>query len=221
MQGGEIVPLLETGRFEGVLLSMNILNFPFTLMAAKRAKELGMGVGVMSPLGGGLIPQHEERLNIHIREGETLTESAIRFITHLPWVDYAYFGMRSREQIDSVCKHSEGEYFLSEAEIVDVQVKIGEGLTDACTSCMYCMDVCPKSISIASYMQLYNSVYLFGEPEERFQKSRGFAREWSHLACRRAEAKDCVECGSCETACTQKIKIVDRMRRIAEYEKLL
>lgn len=100
MQGDEIIPILEMGDFEGVLLNMNILNFTYTLMAAKRAKELGMGVGATSPLAGGLIPQHQDRLGIHIKDGETLTESAIRFITHLPWVDFAYFGMHSREQTE-------------------------------------------------------------------------------------------------------------------------
>ena len=218
MQGDEIIPILNTGHFEGVLLNMNILNFPYTLMAAKRAKELGMGAGVMSPLAGGLIPQHEDRLGIHIKDGETLTESAVRFITHLPWVDFAYFGMRSREQTDSVCKFAEGKYLLTDAEIADIQRKIGDGLTDACTSCMYCMDVCPKNVPVASYMQLYNMVYVFNEPEEKFKNSLNFSRDWMSLACRKADAKDCIRCGKCETACTQKINIMERLHRIAEYE---
>jgi predicted aldo/keto reductase-like oxidoreductase len=197
---------------------MNILNFPYTLMAAKRAKELGMSVGAMSPLAGGLIPEHQDRLNINIKDGETLTESAIRFITHLPWVDFAYFGMRSREQTDSVCKFAEGEYLLNDKEIADIQSKIGGGLTDACTSCMYCMDGCPKNIPIASYMQLYNMVYVFNRPEEDFKKSLNFARDWMSLACRKADAKDCIRCGRCEIACTQKINITERLQRIAEYE---
>lgn len=218
MQGDEIIPILNTGHFEGVLLNMNILNFPYTLAAAKRAKELGMGVGVMSPLAGGLIPQHEDRLGIHIKSGETLTESAIRFITHLPWVDFAYFGMRSREETDNVCKFAEGEYLLDDMEIADILSKIGDGLTDACTSCMYCMESCPQNIPIASYMQLYNMVYVFNEPEEKFKNSLNFARDWMSLACRRADAKDCIRCGKCETACTQKINIIERLQRIAEYE---
>jgi len=221
MQGDEIIPILNTGQFEGVLLNMNILNFPYTLMAAQRAKELDMGVGVMSPLSGGLIPEHEDRWGINIKDDETLTESAIRFITHLPWVDFAYFGMRSREQIESVCKFADGDYFLNDIEIADIQAKIGNGLTNACTSCMYCMESCPKNVPIASYMQLYNMVYIFNKSEEDFKKSLNFARDWMSLACRKADAKDCVKCGVCETMCTQKLNIIERLQRIAEYENML
>jgi len=60
LTGKETIEIIDDGKIEGVLLNMHILNFPYTIDAAFRAKEKDIGVGAMSPLMGGLIPNNQK-----------------------------------------------------------------------------------------------------------------------------------------------------------------
>jgi len=43
--------------------------------------------------------------------------------------------------------------------------------------------------------------------------------EWGTLAEREATAADCIECGACEEACTQHLKVMARLKEMAEWER--
>ncbi|MEI6845720.1 MAG: aldo/keto reductase, partial [Candidatus Firestonebacteria bacterium] len=58
--GEEIESIVKDGVFEGVTLGYNILNFPFRQKGIRAAYEHGMGVAVMNPLSGGIIPKKAE-----------------------------------------------------------------------------------------------------------------------------------------------------------------
>jgi predicted aldo/keto reductase-like oxidoreductase len=50
--------MLAGGKFAGVLLGLNILNFPYRWDGVEAAAENGCGVVVMNPLAGGAIPSN-------------------------------------------------------------------------------------------------------------------------------------------------------------------
>lgn len=221
LTGQETIEIINDGKIEGVLLNMNILNFPYTIEAAIHAKKKGIGVGVMNPLHGGLIPRNEEKLQFLCRNGLSPTNEAQRFIIGLDYADYAYIGFCANEEIDDACKIADMNQRISENELEDIRDIVGNGINNACTGCMYCMAYCPQKLPIAEYMSFYNFKYLFGFPQADFEKCLAFHRDWFMLAKRKADAKDCIKCGSCEKQCTQHINIIERLAELSEIEAKL
>ncbi len=219
MPGNHTIKILDTGYFEGVLLNMNLLNFPFTLSAAIHAKKLGLGAGAMSPLMGGIIPNNQDRLSFLSFKGNSPTYNAVKFITQLPQIDFAYFAHRSLQEIDFNCNIVDNDADFIPTQ--EYQKIIGDGLEKACTGCLYCAYSCPKSIGIPAYMQFYNNKYVFNMADDEFEKRFGFSRQWMILASRSANATDCTKCGSCENACTQGINIIERLSELAALERKL
>ena len=221
LTGQESIEIMDDGKIEGILLNMSILNFPYTIEAAIHARKKGVGVGVMSPLHGGLIPQNEEKLSFLSKNGLSPTNEALKFISGLDYVDYAYVGFRTNEEVDNACKIADMNFKIDENELKEIRTVIGHGVDKACTGCMYCMPYCPQKLPIAEYMSYYNYKYLFSIPQEEFEKRLAFHRKWFMLAKREADAKDCIKCGRCETQCTQHINIIERLAELSEIEAKL
>lgn len=221
LTGQEAVEIINDGKIDGILLNMNILNFPYTIEAAFHARKMGVGVGVMSPLYGGLIPQNEDKLKFLCRNELSPTNEALKFISGLDCVDYAYIGFRSNSEVDNACKIADMSSHITEEELEEIKTAVGNGIEKACTSCMYCMPYCPQKLPIAEYMSYYNLKYLFGLPQEDFEKRLAFHRNWFMLAKRKADAKDCIKCGNCERQCTQHINIIERLAELSEIEAKL
>ncbi|MHB1154562.1 MAG: aldo/keto reductase [Eubacteriales bacterium] len=219
MPGYDTVKILDTGYFEGVLLNMNVLNFPFTMVAAEHAKKLGLGVGAMSPLMGGVIPKNEDKLSFLSVDGKSPIYTATKFICQLDEVDFAYFAHCTKDEIDFACDIVDND--MDKRSLDEYRKLISEGIDKACTGCLYCADACPKDIGIPAYMQFYNNKYIFNMPDDVFKKRFAFARDWMILASRKSNATECIACGACEHACTQHINIIERMAEFAAIEREL
>ena len=102
-KGNEVEKVIESGKFEGVLMGINILNFPYRWPGVLSARKHGLGVVAMNPLSGGLIPQNEERLQFLASEGETPTEAALRFLIANENITVVLNGFTTREHIDTAC----------------------------------------------------------------------------------------------------------------------
>ena len=68
-------------------------------------------------------------------------------------------------------------------------------------------------------MQFYNPRVMFNRTEEEMTAMLDDQHNWQLLVDRKAEAKDCVECGECEEACTQHLPNIERMKDIAKWEQ--
>jgi len=217
----ESIKIIDDGKIEGILLNMNILNFPYSIDAAVRAKQKDVGVGIMSPLYGGQIPQNEEKLSFLNMHGLSPTGAALRFASGLWCADYAYIGFKSDEDIDYACEIADNDYSVDENELSNIRRTVGAGLDKACCGCTYCMPYCPQQLPIAEYMLYYNLKHIYGYSQEDFEKRLDFHKKWFMLAKRKANAGDCIKCGACERECTQHIGIMERIAEIAEIEKRL
>ncbi|MCP3967955.1 MAG: aldo/keto reductase [Lentisphaerae bacterium] len=216
-QGDEVQKIIQSGVFEGVLLGVNILNFPYRWDGVLAAQHQGMGVVAMNPLAGGLIPQNEDKLRFLTSEGETPTEAALRFLVGCPEITVALNGFSCEEHIDMACEVAENARPFSEEELNRVKSNLTDSTINICTACGYC-DTCPKDIPILKYMQLYNNRVLFDISEEKMIEDMAFQHEWGLLGEDNSWADACIACGRCERSCTQHLPIITRLKDIAKWE---
>lgn len=216
--GNKIETIINDGNFAGVLMGVNILNFPYRWQGVQAAYEGGYGVVAMNPLSGGLIPQFESELGYLAAKGETPVEAAIRFCVSCPQVTVTLVGFTSKEHIDTACRVADSSTPFTPEDIDRVKANVSENMDALCTGCGYCMKCCPNEIPIANYMQFYNNKEMFGKSEEEMIKDMEFQHNWGLLVDRKASASDCIQCGKCETECTQHLHIIDRLGELAEWE---
>lgn len=216
--GYEIRRIVQEGKVEGVLLGLNILNFPYRWDGVEAAYARGVGVVAMNPLFGGAIPQHEKELAFLAEEGETPTEAALRFVMDCPEISVALVGLSSREQIDMACRIADQIKPFSTKNIERIRARLSDKMNAGCTGCNYC-EGCPQGVPVAAYMQYYNEKQLFGSCDETMKKGLAFQHNWGLVAHAAGRAGDCTQCGHCEDACTQRLPIVERMKEFALWER--
>jgi predicted aldo/keto reductase-like oxidoreductase len=215
--GHEIRHIIEDGKVEGVLLGVNILNFPYRWDGIQAAYQAGVGVVAMNPLYGGANPTHEKELAFLASNGEPPTEAALRFAMACPEISTAIVGFTTREHIDMACAVADRAEPFTAEQLDSIRTHIGQNMNEACTGCGYC-EGCPQDIPVAAYMQFYNDKQIFGKTDAQILKDMDFQHEWGVLATRKASADACIECGQCEEACTQHLSIIERLSEIARWE---
>ena len=208
MQGNDIETVVETGKFKGMLIGYNALNYRFRQSGIKKAHENGMGVVVMNPLGGGLIPQNPDAF-AYLTEGTDLTvpQAALRFVASHKEITVTLAGCTTKEHVDDAVKAVEGLVEESADAVVERYAKKGVALNNLCTGCAYCKD-CAKGIAIPKFMDAYNQKILTGNDEAII------ARMNNHWGTDIASAKECLACGKCEKSCTQHLPIIERLQEI-------
>ena len=218
LDAADAMRIVDDGKIEGLLLNLNILNFPYAIDAAMHAKCKGLGVGIMSPLYGGQIPSNEDKLSFLNLHGLSPTDEALAFAAGLWCADYAYVGFGSNEEVDRACAVADQGMMVGEDKLGQLREVIGSGLDKACCGCGYCTAHCPVNMPIAEYMLYYNYKHVFGMTQEDFERKLGVHKQWFMLAKRKADAGDCTGCGACARACTQHIDVVARLAELAEIE---
>jgi len=217
-----IIKLIDTGEFAGMLVQYNFLdrhNEP----AIAHAAENGMGVVIMGPVAGGRLATPK---GVFVDEKGILEvktpELALRFVWNNPHVSVALSGMNSLEQIEENVAAAEKTAGMSEAERAEINrlVEKNEKLADLyCTGCGYCMP-CPNGVNIPEnfrYMNWYRVWGLEKEAKEAYAKlsEEGTWGPWiGRIEGLKAEA--CVQCGECEPKCPQNIPIIEQLQEVAE-----
>lgn len=206
MQGDGLAHAVNTGLFEGMLLGYNALNYRFRQSGIEAAYQRGMGVVVMNPLGGGLIPQNPDVFK-YLTQGTDLTvpQAALRFVAEHREITVTLAGCTTKEHVDDACKAVENLKERPAKEIYEEYENKGVALNNLCTGCGYCLH-CPKDIEIPKYMDAYNMKLLGNSMADRLQ---------GHWCIPPAHAAECIACGKCEKLCTQHLPIVERLKEIA------
>ena len=207
--GDEIAAVLASGYFEGVTLGYNALNFPYRATALEAARRHGAGVVTMNPLGGGLIPRHAERLGfLRGPQDRDVVQAALRFNVSQPAVTCALVGFASRAEIDQAVA-AVADFTPYPAEHIErVKANLSASFDGFCTGCGYCLP-CPVELEIPKLMDVYNQKILDGT--EAAMRDR---LKW-HWNLAPDVAAACLQCGDCETACTQHLPIRERLAAIA------
>jgi predicted aldo/keto reductase-like oxidoreductase len=201
-----LVKLAETGEFDCITVQYNLLWRDLE-SAIHRCHELGVGIVVMGPVGGGRLGVDSARIRELLKgEAQSTPEAALRFVLAHPGVNVALSGMTTMEQVEENCKIvSDKEPFTPaqikamEAEIGHVRAKIGVN----CPACGYCMP-CPAGVDIPEHFRIYNEYKLYGLTD--------FSKKAYASLSRTAAA--CTECGACLSRCPQKLAIPKLLRRL-------
>ena len=214
--GEEIRRMCESGLFEGVTLGYNILNHSNRFDGILAAHEKDMGVVVMNPLGGGMIPAGAEKLRFITGDrDETVVQAALRFVVAHPEVTVTLAGMGKAEEVEENAKVGERAAEPDPDMVEAIKERYDELGEVFCTACKYCLP-CPAGINIPLILSALNR-HRVGMTKEAplyydfFRKMSG--DEW-------VPARDCTECAECEPRCTQHLPIQDLLKEAAKlFEK--
>ena len=205
--GNEIETIIQDGAFEGVILGYNLLNYRYRQQGLDAAGKHGLGVAIMNPLAGGVLPKNAALFLDFCRGDECIVDAAFRFVLQQRAVTTALSGISSvKELIQNVSSVEKIISHVHETQIVPLEPVMQ--LNDLCTGCGYCAG-CPAGLQISKLMMAYNQAIL----EKNDPSTLATAlHEWWHIG--KTEKFHCVECHQCESRCTQHLPIIQRIREI-------
>jgi uncharacterized protein len=212
-----IIKLLEEGIFESCIIQYNLLdrkNEP----VIDYARENGISVFVMGPVGGGRLGMRSEKIESIVPGVKSTPELALRFVLSNPGVTTALSGMNTIEMIDENIATASLEEPLSDDELTAIEETLQENKALAelyCTGCDYCMP-CPQDVGIPRIFAAMNMHRVWGLTEAA--KAR-YARLGPDSRSGLLQADACVECGVCETKCPQDIPIIEQLKESHEALK--
>ena len=229
--------LIDTGLFEAVILPFNLLQQEYRGVM-QYAHQCGLGVIAMNPLAGGVLAREDlfkdsarEDLFRELTRADLLKDSApeylfkdsaredpckdsavptaapaalaLNYLFSQPFIDCVLSGMETKEVIDeNVALIAAGRFdhpLAGEIEQLIDQRRRRSWIP--CTACGYCMP-CPQGIDIPGLIAVYNQFSAVAT--EKITVRDYFSRS--------VTAESCVQCGSCEEKCPQKISIAQLMQ---------
>ena len=176
----------------------------------KAAAAKKIPVIIMEPLRGGklvgMLPESAKELIASYKVKRSPAEWAFRWLYNQPEVTCVLSGMNSLSMVEENCaiaSDTKENSFTSEdfALIEQIKEEIKKKTKVGCTACGYCMP-CPKGIDIPTAFRCYNQMYTENKHSGRFEYLQCLAYNKD-----RADIKECIECGKCESHCPQHIAI--------------
>lgn len=181
---------MDTGEFATIQFPYNAVERQGESIFEK-AKKNNIGVIIMKPLAGGAIAKGE---------------LAVRFVLENPNVSIVIPGMDSVEQVIENANAGIMRRELTTEEREELEAEAKSLGSEFCRRCGYCspcavgIDI-PTNFIIDSYFTRYN------------------LQEWatSRFDSMSPSAKDCIECGLCETRCPYDLPIMDMLKKVASH----
>ena len=178
------------------------------------ARRHGKSITIMEPVKGGAladpVPAVQEILKSADKDA-SLASWAVRFAASLNGIITVLSGMSNIRQMNDNISYMKDFKPLSEEEqavIRRAQAALETDSSIPCTACHYCTDGCPMNIPIPEIFSVKNRQR--GNAEFRGKREYVIATEG------RGKASDCIECGQCENACPQQIKVITHLKASAE-----
>jgi uncharacterized protein len=215
-----ILQLIDTGEFEGILVQYNCLDVHNRDVVA-HAAEKGLGVAIMGPLTAGnfVAPGNAEILP-HVPNANR-PEMGLGFVWNNPNVTVVLSGMSSVEQVEQNVAAAERFSHLTKAERAkwDKFYRAQQRLADEyCTYCGACLP-CPQRVNIPENLRFMNWRQVWGvekPAKDAYARLTGRTRwePWGKVNGRKASA--CNDCGECEPRCPLHIPIMQQLHDVAQ-----
>ncbi|MDH5448534.1 MAG: aldo/keto reductase [Candidatus Bathyarchaeota archaeon] len=208
---------IKTGKFDTVLVPLNVLDRKATEELIPLAKELDVGVIIMKPMGGCGAPLQypqwgarflgkpeldwpdpSEFIDHFGKDGIERAERSLKFVFAHD-IDTVIPGLRSTEEVDHVVKIAEEFKGLTHEE--KIAYKFGELPEPFCRECGLCTP-CPDGVEIM--MILKWDVY------HRFFNIKNWTREQYPKL--RTRVNSCTECGECEEKCPYNLPVINMLK---------
>ena len=211
--------LIKHPEAEFVQLQINYADWEDATVQSRKcyeiARKYNKPVIIMEPVKGGSLanyPAPAADILQNLDPNVSLSSWAIRFAANLEGVLTVLSGMSTLEQVQDNL-HTMQTPPLTDAEIAavfDAAKKLSEMPRIPCTGCEYCVKGCPMNINIPDVFESYNIKTVYNNLDGA-RRSYGFALR-NH-----GNPSDCIGCGRCESACPQKISIINQLK-IAKNE---
>ena len=204
--------LINTGEFACMIVQYNLLDRS-NEKAIRLAREKGMGVMVMGPIGGGRLTAPSDRIRTLVSDGfQSTPEAALRFVLANPDVSTALSGMNTIAMVEENLEHASHSTPLTSQERAQIEHLLEDLSRLAelyCTGCGYCLP-CEHEVNIPEVFRLANLIRVWGLEDYATTQYATLGQEGSRTSGQGAVA--CMECGACEERCPQDIKIVSQLQ---------
>jgi predicted aldo/keto reductase-like oxidoreductase len=214
-----MIPIIDSGYFESVLCQYNLLDRSNEQSIAY-AREKGLGVVVMGPVGGGRLGSPSEVIRGMLKKDiRSTAEMALRFVIANQNVSVALSGMQTEAMVEENARVASVEGVLTESELAQIAAMLEENKRLAelyCTGCKYCMP-CPQGINIPHVFSLMNYHKVYGLTEYARNEYKNLSvpldeRKEQWAKDRGLDAASCVGCENCQSHCPQHISIIDQLK---------
>lgn len=205
--------IVDTGYASSITLQYNLLDRQLADGIAY-AKQKGIGVVVMGPVGGGRLGGASEVLGGALPNVGRVPELALRFVLANPDVSVALSGMSTMRQVEENLATASDPAVLSadDLAVIDELLERLKKMAELyCTGCKYCMP-CPEEVAIPKIFERYNRGRVYGLWESARAEYARLGKGWD----KGAKADACVECGECEEKCPQNIPIRKQLKEAHE-----
>lgn len=213
--------LTEYPEVEVVQIQFNYVDYDDPAVQSRACYEVcrkhNKPVIVMEPVKGGNLVHLPEDAKAVLDElhGGSPASYAIRFAAGFPGMMMVLSGMSSMEQMNDNLSYMKDFQPLNDAELTAVK-KVQEIFRSKnlipCTACRYCIDGCPKHISIPDLFAIMNTKQIYHD------WNADYYYNIVHTAPGR-KASDCLKCGKCEKVCPQHLQIRKLLEDVAkEFE---
>jgi uncharacterized protein len=175
------------------------------------AADRGLAVVVMEPLRGGRIaknPPPDPVAEVWEKGNRDWTpaEWAFHWLWDQPEVSTTLSGMTTmthvKENLSAASEASIGKLTEKDHKLVEEAREVYFSLAPIpCTQCEYCLP-CPSDVAIPRIFDLYNDAVTYDAWGRAGSVYADFIKPENR-------ANKCVECGECEEACPQNIKIIE------------
>ncbi len=209
--------LTEYPQIEVVQIQFNYLDYESPAIESRKCYEVcrkyRKPVIIMEPVKGGALadPPKQAKQIFDDLGGGSPASYAIRFAAGFEGVMMVLSGMSSMEQMEENIGFMTEFQPLSQEELAALD-KVREVFQSLhlipCTACRYCVEGCPKKISIPDLFALRNQYKIFQDFNSQLYYETVYTVE-------NGKASDCVKCGQCEKICPQHLKIRDYMEEVA------
>ena len=211
--------LTKHPEMEFVQLQINYADWESEVVQSRKCYEVARRhnkpVIIMEPVKGGYLAQLPEKVTHFFTEADKNSSPAswaIRYAASLDGIITVLSGMSNLAQLEDNLSVMENFKPLTEAErtvVANVQNALAQIPQIPCTDCKYCVKDCPAGIFIPGIFEAMNGYLVYGDLAHA--KS---SYSWATFAA--ARGSECIECGQCESACPQSIRIIDELAKCVQ-----
>lgn len=180
----------------------------------KLTEEKQIPLVIMEPVKGGMLANYGGDVAEKFRaldKDASFASYALRWVGSLPNVKVVLSGMTTMEQVEDNLKTFGNFKPMSEEELKAVEEVVeilNNRVQNGCTGCNYCMP-CPAGVNIPRNFRIWNTYHMY-------QNYNTVRWNWEQEMPEDQKAKNCIECGKCEMACPQGLKIREDLKRAQE-----